>query len=212
MSTHNAATAVKRRLPVVLSATALAVAVFGSTPVGHAVSSTVPPFATHAKTADRAANAGAVNGIKASKLPRAGQLLPLGKDGKFPASVGIDATPPLQGQKGEKGDPGAPGPAGPKGATGAKGATGPAGPQGLAGPRGASGISGWQYVVSEGKYVPPGSVRGAQADCPNGKKALGGGASATDSFFARITVSAPTDPARAGWLTSPTKPRTPAST
>ncbi|MGH3031296.1 MAG: hypothetical protein ACRDNE_11155 [Gaiellaceae bacterium] len=37
----------KQRLSIVLSATALAVAVFGSTPVGHAAGSAVSPLATH---------------------------------------------------------------------------------------------------------------------------------------------------------------------
>lgn len=78
-----------QRLPIALSATALVVALFGSTPAGHAVASKVPPFAKHAKTADYATKAGSVNGIKASKEPRAGQLVPLGTDGRFPASVGV---------------------------------------------------------------------------------------------------------------------------
>jgi hypothetical protein len=97
---------VKTRLPVVLSATALLVALLGSTPLGHAFVSAVPPLATHAKTADFAKNAGAVNGIKASKRPRAGRLVPLGSGGKFPASVGV---------AGPKGDTGATGPSGPAG-------------------------------------------------------------------------------------------------
>jgi hypothetical protein len=193
MSTKQSA---RRRLPVVLAATALVIAVFGSTGVGHAVGSAVAPFAKHARTADRATNATAVNGIKASKTPRAGWLLPLGKDGKFPASVGLAGSSGTQGPKGEKGDPG---PAGPKGATGAKGSNGPAGPAGAAGPTGPSGISGWQYVVSAGQDVPHGLTHGATAECPSGKKALGGGASSTDSIYSRITESAPTNPGT-GWF------------
>ena len=73
-----------RRLPLVLSATALVVAVFGSTPVGHAVGSAIPAFAKSAGYAKQAGNASALNGIKASKQPRPGALLPLGADGKFP--------------------------------------------------------------------------------------------------------------------------------
>ena len=96
-----------KRLPLVLSATALVVAVFGSTPVGHAVGSAIPAFAKSAGYAKQAGNASALNGIKASKQPRPGMLVPLGADGKFPASVGLV------------------GPAGPKGDKGDKGATGP---------------------------------------------------------------------------------------
>jgi hypothetical protein len=170
MSNTTAHTA-RRRLPIVLSTTALAVALFGSTPVGHAVGSAVPPFAAHAKRADYATNAGALNGIKASKTPRAGSLLPLGLDGKFPASVGI------AGPAGPKGDQGPPGPTGPKGATGPKGPPGPAGQPGgqaPAGPSGPSGISGWQYLTNELTVGPdrPGTW---QVYCPAGKRALGGG-------------------------------------
>src|SRR5262249_20531583 len=103
----------RRRLPVVLATTALVFAVFGSTPVGHAVTTAVSPFATHAKKADFATNAGAVNGIKASKTPRAGFLVPLGKNGMFPASVAGGLTGP-KGEKGDKGDQGPQGPVGPK--------------------------------------------------------------------------------------------------
>ncbi len=59
-----------KRLPLVLSATALVVAVFGSTPVGHAVGSAIPAFAKSAGYAKQAGNASALNGIKASKQPR----------------------------------------------------------------------------------------------------------------------------------------------
>ena len=93
----------KWRLPVVLSFTALAIALLGSTSVGHAFSAGVAKRAVFAK------NAGAVNHIKASRTPRPGMLVPLGQDGKFPASVGL-AGP--KGEKGDKGDTGAQGPAG----------------------------------------------------------------------------------------------------
>lgn len=89
------------RLPVVLSIAALAAALLGSTSVGQAFSG-----ASFAKRAAFAKNAGAVNGIKASRTPMPGKLVPLGTDGKFPASVG------LAGPKGDKGDTGAQGPAG----------------------------------------------------------------------------------------------------
>ncbi len=49
--------------------------------------------------------------------------------------------------------------------------------QGPAGPPGPSGISGWQYVVSPGRDIPPGTAGGWNVDCPVGKKALGGGVS-----------------------------------
>jgi hypothetical protein len=89
------------RLPVVLSIAALTAALLGSTSVGQAFSG-----ASFAKRAAFAKNAGAVNGIKASRTPMPGKLVPLGTDGKFPASVG------LAGPKGDKGDTGVQGPAG----------------------------------------------------------------------------------------------------
>ena len=102
------------RLPVVLSIAALTVALIGSATVGHAASGV-----SFAKRAAFAKNAGSVNGIKASRTPSPGKLVPLGADGKFPASVG------LAGPKGEKGD---------------KGDTGTQGP---------AGISGWGYYIHE---------------------------------------------------------------
>ena len=174
---------IRERLALVLSATALAVALFGSTPLGQAVVSAVPPFAKHAKTAGYAKNAGAVNGLKASKRPRAGWLVALGKDGKFPASVGqVGPAGPKgdtgnPGPAGPKGDTGNPGPAGPKGVAGAKGATGstgPAGATGPAGPPGPAGISGWQ-AVTKTETFGAGVDAADEVDCPAGKKALGGG-------------------------------------
>jgi len=200
---HKPARVAKRRLPIVLAATALAVAVFGSTPVGHAVGSAVSPLAKHAKKADYATNAGAVNGVKASKRPLPGQLVPLGKDGKFPASVGIGGPAGLQGPKGDKGEQG---PAGPKSTTGPKGPAGPAGSQGAPGPAGApglSGISGWQYLTA-GMAIPPDDRRTWQVNCPGGKKALGGGVSTTsgNKSDTHISESAPAGASATGWLAS----------
>jgi hypothetical protein len=71
----------RQRLPGVLSAAALLVAVLGATPNGFAA------FKGVAKVAPFAKNAGKVGGFAASKKPKAGKLLPLGKNGKFPVSV-----------------------------------------------------------------------------------------------------------------------------
>jgi hypothetical protein len=64
----------------VLSGAALVVALLGATPLGNAAVGVV-------KRALFANNAGAVNKIKASTTPTPGKLLPLGSDGKLPASV-----------------------------------------------------------------------------------------------------------------------------
>jgi hypothetical protein len=96
------------------------------------------------------------------------------------------------GPKGDKGEQGPAGPTGPKGETGAQGAPGPAGPQGP------SGISGWEYQVSPGLRIPATYGNNAQVDCPDGKKALGGGGTTT-GYAGKLAVSAPTD-AGTGWV------------
>jgi hypothetical protein len=129
-------------LPTVLSATALVVAVFGATPVGQAARDVIPAFAR---------NAGKVDGIDASRAPRAGYLLALGKNKKFPASV-IGVGPA--------------GPAGPKGDKGDKGDTGAQGPVGVSG----------RVMVLKSSLSNSSSTRAVLAQCPAGKSVIGGGA------------------------------------
>jgi hypothetical protein len=143
----------RQRLPLVLSVTALVVAVLGATPLGEAARDAIPAFARKAGYAN---NAGAVNGIKASRFARAGYLVALRPNGKFPISVG---------QVGPRGPQGPQGPAGP---------AGPSGPAGSAGAAGAAGVSGYELVT---KDTSPSSSQ-AQGDivtCPGSKKVLGGG-------------------------------------
>lgn len=68
----------KGRLPIVLSITAFLIAIAGITPLGQAASDAIPRFAR---------NADKVDGIHASRTPKAGRLLALNKSKKFPASV-----------------------------------------------------------------------------------------------------------------------------
>jgi hypothetical protein len=70
----------KGRLLTVLSITAVLVAVAGFTPLGQAARNIVP-------RARFAVNAGKVDGLNASRAPKAGYLLALDKNKKFPASV-----------------------------------------------------------------------------------------------------------------------------
>lgn len=102
------------RTMVALAGATIALVALAATPTGGAARHAVAAFAR---------NAGAVNGIKASRTPRAGRLVPLGRNAKLPASV-------VPTQKGARGLTGPKGPAGP---------SGPPGPQGPAGPPGASG-------------------------------------------------------------------------
>jgi hypothetical protein len=107
----------KQRLPMILAVTALVVAVFGSTPLGHAAArlvAKVPPFAqkaNYAKLAGTANNAKALGGRQPSAY------VTLDGTGKVPAALlpqgGSVAGPPgPKGDKGPKGDAGPPGPAG----------------------------------------------------------------------------------------------------
>ena len=129
----------RQRLPLVLSAAALLIAVLGATPLGLAARQGVARVALYAK------NAGKVGGIAASKKPKPGKLVPLGRNGKFPASVLPDG---VRGPAGPEGPRGPAGPAGPQGAMGPRGLTGSRGATGPAGPRGATG--------SQGPVGPPG--------------------------------------------------------
>lgn len=87
------------KLAVVLSGTALLVALLGSTSAGQAALNAVMPvpLAKRAYLADTAKNAVRVDSLKASRIATPGMLVPLDSSGKFPASVGA---------VGPKGDPG----------------------------------------------------------------------------------------------------------
>jgi len=152
---------VRKRLPIVLATTALVVAVFGSTPLGQAAQNlagkVIPPLA---KKANFAKNAGAVNGIKASRKPKANYLVPLTKTGKFPISVG---------QVGPAGPVGPQGPQGPQGIQGTQGAQGPKGATG------ATGISGL-VVEQDDSALNSNTAKSISVNCPAGKSVLGGGA------------------------------------
>jgi hypothetical protein len=172
----------RKHLPLSLAVAALVVGVLGWTGLGEA--------AGNAVRVAFARNSGSVDGISASRRPRAGQLIPLGKNRKFPESVMptivvTGDTPGPRGPAGAPGQPGAPGPAGtpgqqgPQGPPGLNGAAGPQGPQGpvglsgqqgAQGPPGPPGMSGYEIVV--GSQSSSGT---ASANCPSGKLAVGGG-------------------------------------
>jgi hypothetical protein len=127
-----------------------------TTPIADAATKSKKPKAkatapvAHAKYAD---NADEVNNYKASIHPTPDTLLPLGPDGKFPASVL------------------------PSGSS----TSGPAGPQGPAGPAGAAGSSGLNSpgvvtIVFQANGTTANPQNGAaSATCAQGAKVLGGG-------------------------------------
>jgi Collagen triple helix repeat (20 copies) len=113
--------------------------------------------------AKQAGNANTVAGIGVSKQPRAGKLLPLGANGRFPASIvpaGPRGATGATGAAGANGSTGAPGPAGP---TGPVGNTGTAGPVGQTGPAGAPGAIG-----PAGQTGPTGAPGDTGANGPSG--------------------------------------------
>jgi hypothetical protein len=71
----------RRRLPIVLSSIAVVIAVGSAAGLGQAARDAITPKARFALNSDR------VDGIHASRLPKAGRLLALGTTKKFPASV-----------------------------------------------------------------------------------------------------------------------------
>ena len=105
----------KARTIVGLAGAVLAISALAAGPAGGAARRSIAAFA---------ANAGAVNGIKASRTPKAGRLVPLGRNAKLPASV----VPSRRGARGLTGPPGSVGPQGPVGPAGLPGPPGAAGP------------------------------------------------------------------------------------
>jgi hypothetical protein len=133
------------KTPTILAATALAVALFGSTPLGHAAGKLIlPASSVGAKQLQK----NSVTGLKV-------------KNGTLTAAD--FAAGQLQaGPQGPKGDIGAPGPEGAKG------------DQGQTGPAGAPGLSGLEIVTGK-TVAATGNGAIAVADCPAGKKAIAGG-------------------------------------
>jgi hypothetical protein len=107
----------KNRLPLVLSATALVVAVFGITPIGHATSTIVQ---THF-----AKNANFLRGKAPSVAAKPNSIVQRNGKGQI---VGVPVARGAQGLPGAAGPQGPPGAQGPAGPQGAQGAQGPAGP------------------------------------------------------------------------------------
>jgi hypothetical protein len=145
----------RARLPILLSATALLVAVFGSTPLGHAagrVIHAVPPFAKTAGYAKFAGNASQLNGRKSTLSGAPGTIPVVGRNGKLPASIGA---------------------VGPQGAAGLRGPAGPRGSPGSPGAEGEPGMSGYE-IVTVTSALDATDTKFATARCPAGKKVVGG--------------------------------------
>lgn len=100
----------RQRMPIVLSVTALVVAVLAATPLGQATATrlaAVPPFAKTAGFAKLAGNSSKLNNHRSTLRGLPGTIPVVGQDGKLPASIGAVG---LQGPAGPKGDRGPAGP------------------------------------------------------------------------------------------------------
>jgi len=180
----------KRRLPIALGVAALAIAALGFTSLGQASRLARP--VSHALYAN---NAGAVNGIKASRTPKPNKLLMLNKDGQVPdkalGTLGIE----IQGPPGPQG---AQGPQGPQGAAGPQGPSGPQGPQGPPGPPGEPGATGatgpagpgisGMHIVSDVTDVTDDNQKALAVFCPTGERVISGGARITPAT-GRVTIA-----------------------
>ena len=145
----------KSKLTTIVAVTAVVIAVLGTTPLGRAAGGLILPKNSVGAIQLKKA---AVNGLKVKD----GTLMAADfKAGQIPA--------------GPKGVPGAQGPKGDPGAQGPKGDKGDAGQPGAPGLPGASGISGWQRLLAGAVAVAAGGTNGSTANCPAGKKVLGGG-------------------------------------
>jgi hypothetical protein len=101
-----------------------------------------------------------------------------------------------RGPAGPVGAAGAEGPAGPEGPQGARGPEGPAGPQGPQGPAGLSGVE----IVTVNDYSNVVRLQAsATANCPAGKRVIGGGAEILSQFAERHTGLVSSKPWGNGW-------------
>ena len=144
----------RSKLNTIVAVTALVVAVFGSTPLGHAAAKMVLPS----------------NSVGATQIKKNAVTSLKVKDGSLLAAD-FKAGQLTAGPKGDKGDPGAPGAAGAPGVAGAKGDKGD---QGL------PGLSGVQITFNASPAGPDG--RAVSVVCPYGKKVIGGGQKSSEDY------------------------------
>jgi hypothetical protein len=162
------------RLPLILSATALVVAVLGSTPLGEAASDAVFPPNSVGTTQLRA------NAVVSAKI-RNGSVtaLDIQKRAITAAHVKPGSLVAASFRAGQL-------PTGPKGDKGDKGDKGV---------KGDPGLSGYQVVQGPLVTVPPNTYRISRIACPTGKRPIGGGGHSASGIggIAYLTSSIPID-------------------
>jgi hypothetical protein len=180
----------KSKTATILAATALVVAVFGSTPLGHAAGSVI---LARSSVGTSQLKKNAVTGAKLRKNAVTGLKVKNGTLMKADFKAGqLPAGP--QGPKGDKGDPG------PAGGQGAPGPAGPAGPQGVPGTPG--GPAGYEVLSATTEFSGADS-KSTFVDCPAGKVAVGGGANLVSLAAAAGKVALTASQAKAAFGSSP---------
>ena len=168
----------KLKLNTIVAVTALVVAVFGSTPLGHAAARIVLPK----------------NSVGVGQLKKDAVTGLKVKDGTL-AAADFKAGQLPAGPQGPKGELGAPGPKGDPGAQGPKGDTGAPGAIGIRVTKGDKGDPGMANTVlrTNSRYVNPGpSSEEISASCQPGERATGGGGSfGTSDAGDALVYSAP---------------------
>jgi hypothetical protein len=99
----------RERLPLIVSASALLVAILGSTPLGRAAGDALEQVVPRAQRADFAQNAARLNGHRSSVRPRRGQIPVVGANGRLHPSIGAVGPRGTAGPAGAQGPPGASG-------------------------------------------------------------------------------------------------------
>jgi collagen triple helix repeat protein len=167
----------KTKLNTIIAVTALAVAVLGATPLGHAATRFVLPKSSVGATQLKK------NAVTGAKVKNGTLTAAKFKKGQLPAGPqGPKGDPGAQGPKGDKGDPGA---QGPKGDTGAQGIQGIQGIQGVKGDSGATNVA--QHDAN-GPPAAPGILSTAYVYCAQGEQIVAGGADFTETLGAKATL------------------------
>ena len=183
----------KTKLNTIIAVTALAVAVLGATPIGHAAAKFVLP--ANSVGAGQLKN-NAVSGKKIAKNAITGAKV---KNGTLTAAK-FQAGQLPAGPQGPKGDTGAQGAKGDPGAQGLKGDQGSQGIQGVKGDKGDPGATKVTKRTSWGAAIGAGTFGSAQALCQAGETLTGGGYyyTTTSNAHALIYGNEPNN-AATGW-------------
>ena len=99
----------------------------------------------------------------------------------------------------------------PQGPAGPQGPQGPVGPAGPPGPQGPAGISGYQ-VVTATLNIPPSTTGYGFAQCPNGKRAIGGGFTQNTAPGVSVQASYPDPNEPVFWMVGASNPNANART